>query len=159
MAASDPVDRHLLERNQIAQAVVITLVAIVRIGSGFYHGRRFVLEDAWFIACWASALAADLMYIYVLRAFFRTSDAAMGMTPMYAEIAGNGVFIMKSMFAITTCYWSCLWAAKLALLFLTKKLMTQLPQYLRLWWGLFGLCVLVGWASRLVSCLAVLTLV
>lgn len=148
---SDPVDRNVLERNQIAQATLITVVAFLRIGTGLWHGRRLVLEDIWLIACWAFAFAADIMYIYVLRAYFRAADVGAGLAPLYDTIADDGVFIQKTIFAITICYWSCLWAAKLALLFLSKKLMTHLPVYIKLWWALFALCIIVSTCEPLLS--------
>ena len=146
--SGEPINRNVLEAIQIALAVLISVTAILRLGPAFWHQKRIVLEDVFLIACWLCAFCADILYIFVLRAYFRALDVGHGVTQPYVTMEDDAILIQKSMFAITIFYWSCLWAAKLALLFLVKKLMDHVPHYMRLWWAVLAVCIVVRTASQ-----------
>lgn len=140
----DSIDRHALEATLIALSVLMSIFAVVHVVLAFVFPRiRATGEYVWFAACYVFALAAALLYIYLLRAFFRASDVGNGLKEPYPTILDDGVFIQKSIFAITIFYWSSLWSAKMSLLCLSRKLLIQLPYYIRLWWAVIGICAVV----------------
>lgn len=142
--SGEPINRDVLEAIQIALSTFISVVAVVRLATAVWYQKRFVLEDFWLVASWACAFCADVLYIYVLRAYFRALDVGNGVTEPYPTMEDDAIFIQKCIFAITIFYWSCLWAAKFGLLFLTKKIMDHVPQYMRLWWAVLVICIVVS---------------
>ncbi|KAH7016580.1 uncharacterized protein B0I36DRAFT_332652 [Microdochium trichocladiopsis] len=141
-----PIPRPAIRSTGIAMIVLTTLVAIARAAVTFIQHRNVTGEDLWLLASYSFFLVVSILYLYIVPAFFRLTDLAVGAIEPYPTAGDDAVFIQKGLFVASASLWFCLWSAKFSLLFMYKKLVDKLPLYLKLWWALaiFSALSLVG---------------
>ncbi|KAK7424645.1 hypothetical protein QQZ08_008528 [Neonectria magnoliae] len=137
-----PVPRTSIRNTSIALIAVTTITVSLRLLSALIHHKTFRAEDGWLASCYTFFLVLAIRYLYIVPAFFRLSDFGEGLIEPYATLNDDALFIQKGLFTASACLWFCLWSAKFSLLSMYKKLLSQLPFYVKLWYALVGLCVL-----------------
>ncbi|CAH0040964.1 unnamed protein product [Clonostachys rhizophaga] len=137
----DTIPKTSFEPVLIALLVLTSLVVILQLVFTAIIRKPFSGEDIWLLLCYVFSFTCGLIYIDLLKVYFRTIDLAGG---PYPDTEGDAVLMQKWIFTSTILYWSCLWSAKLSFLCFYKKLFVQLPVYVRLWWSLVGVCILHG---------------
>ncbi|KAH0544804.1 hypothetical protein FGG08_001033 [Glutinoglossum americanum] len=117
--------------------------------------RKVQLEDIMMYLALAFFLAMAGVYLLVLPPLYRVIDVSAGRKPLYYGFFDDGYVIIKGFFATTMLFWATLWAVKVSLLLLFRRLMVGLTNYMRLWWTLliFTLITFVGCVvSEVLSC-------
>ncbi|KAG5773741.1 hypothetical protein H9Q72_000611 [Fusarium xylarioides] len=137
-----PVSRSSIRNTGIALIIVASIAAGFRLYLAIIHHKSIRVEDAWLASCYVFFLVLAILYLYIVPAFFRLTDLGEGVIEPYATANDDALFIQKGLFTVSACLWFCLWSAKFSLLWIYKKLLVQLPFYMRLWYALVGFCVL-----------------
>lgn len=139
------VTKQQLLSTSYAMIALTSLFALVRIGIQTTRPKKLVAEDYLMYLAFAFYIAMAVMYIVVTPAMFRISGVMSGASPPYATLLDDSLFIIKIFFANTMMFWLVLWTVKFSLLTLYRRLMLGLSSvYMKLWWAVFGFCVLVS---------------
>jgi hypothetical protein len=65
--------------------------------------------------------------------------------PPYLTMMEDAALMLRLITSAQMCFYTLLFAVKLSLLTLYRKLLTGLPSiYNRVWWGIVAFCLLVG---------------
>ncbi|KAI9770711.1 MAG: hypothetical protein M1840_002961 [Geoglossum simile] len=131
------------------------LFVIARTFARYVKLRKLQLEDIMMFLALAFFLSMAGVYLLVLPPLYRVIDVSAGTKPLYPMFFKDAYLIIKGFFATTMLFWATLWAVKVSLLLLFRRLMVGLTHYMRLWWMLliftlitFGGCVV----SEVLSC-------
>ncbi|KAJ4256094.1 hypothetical protein NW762_009170 [Fusarium torreyae] len=136
-----PVSRASIRNTGVALIIVASIAVAFRLYFSIVHHKRFRIEDIWLASCYIFFIVLAILYLYIVPAFFRLTDLGEGLIEPYATANDDALFIQKGLFTVSACLWFCLWSAKFSLLWMYKKLLVQLPFYMKLWYALVGFCV------------------
>jgi|SRR5271170_3307374 len=114
----------------------------------YYKMQSFVpeMEDIFMLLALAFYLTMDGLYLSTLPVIYRVLDYAAGLTPPWATLVEDDVYILKEFFAIDMLFWATLWSVKFSLLFMFRRLTNGLPRYRAYWIFVmyFTVIVLIG---------------
>ncbi|KAI9777321.1 MAG: hypothetical protein M1839_008929 [Geoglossum umbratile] len=134
---------------------VNTVFVIARTFARYTKLRKLQLEDIMMFLALAFFLSMAGVYLLVLPPLYRVIDVSAGTKPLYPAFFKDAYLIIKGFFATTMLFWATLWAVKVSLLLLFRRLMVGLTHYMRLWWALlaFTMITFVGCiVSEVLSC-------
>lgn len=127
----------------ITMVVLSSLIAGLRLFLSMSEQRKFQWEDGWLVAAYVFFLVLSILYLVATPTMFRVAKVASGDMEPYPSIAEDGLFIQKTFFVTTSGLWLCLWAVKLSLMAVYKRLMAGLKHYIRIWWAVIVFCLVV----------------
>ena len=145
----------------LRQVIIWTMIGVniafvvARTFARYVKLRKLQLEDIMMFLALAFFLAMAGVYLLVLPPLYRVIDVSAGKKPLYYAFFKDSYLIIKGFFATTMLFWATLWAVKVSLLLLFRRLMVGLTHYMRLWWALlvFTLITFVGCVvSEVLSC-------
>lgn len=141
--ATAPLTFPALMATGITMVVVTSLVAGSRLVIGILDRRKFSWDDGWLVVAYIIFMAISCLYLVASPTIFRLQDLVSGKIDLYPTVADDGLYMQKTFFVTTSGLWICLWTVKFSLLALYKKLLKLLPLYIKLWWVVVAICVLV----------------
>ncbi|KAJ3535001.1 hypothetical protein NM208_g7314 [Fusarium decemcellulare] len=138
-----PASRASIRNTNIALIVITTVTVASQLIFTVIQQKQLRLEDGWVALCYIFFLVLAILYLNIVPAFFRLSDLQEGLIRPYETSTEDALFIQKALFASTICFWLCLWSAKFSLLSMYKNLVVKFSFYLKLWYALVWLCILL----------------
>ncbi|KAF1947957.1 hypothetical protein EJ02DRAFT_391409 [Clathrospora elynae] len=120
-----------------------TFVVLARVGLNILRPKRLTASDYFVFLAFAFYVIMCALYISVSPYMQRVYAVINGETPPYATMKEDAVVMTKMIFAAPCMFYLTLWSIKLSLLFLYRKLLIGISkQYIVIWWGIAGFCVL-----------------
>lgn len=131
-------------------AFSITFV-LVRIAARWYKVRKIPLEaeDLSIYVAIASFATMSALYISAMPVLYTALAIAKGEEVSQGNLESALVSMLKKFFAVQFFFWLTLWAVKASLLFVIRKLTTDLPLYRKLWWIVMVFVVLTYFACAI----------
>ncbi|KAK7978421.1 hypothetical protein PG988_005911 [Apiospora saccharicola] len=127
----------------IAMMVITTLITGVRTAIMVKKGVRFHWDDLWLALGYVLLMLVAGTYCVNAELFFRVQDAVDGRSPMY-DLNDDLFSVQKVVLFTSPGLWFTLWSVKFSFLALYKRLMVQVPVYVRIWWFVVVFCILVS---------------
>jgi hypothetical protein len=128
----------------ISAIVITTVIAAARLAFNVTDRKKFDWDDGWLVAGFVVFMTISILYLYISPTLYRLTDLATGKIDLYPGVMDDGLQVQKVFFVTTSGLWISLWCVKFSLLALYKKLLQSLPLYIKLWWVVVVVCVLVG---------------
>jgi hypothetical protein len=113
------------------------------------------MEDYMMLFSYLAFIALSALYLVIDPKLYRILRVSAGTEAPYPELVTEGELMLRVMFTVTLLFWAVLWGVKLSLLFVFRRLIIDLPRYMKAWWVvfIFTLLTFVGCAiSNFTSC-------
>jgi hypothetical protein len=147
MASTFP---QMITKQQFIQVTCSMLVlgsafVAARVSMQLWKRKVMELQDYFLYAAYVFFLAMSICFLVMVPRLFAIAEVTAGIIEPYPTMANDVILYFQAMFASTTLFWLTLWSVKLSLLALYKKMMEGLQGiYMRLWWTVFGFCIVVS---------------
>ena len=143
-----PASRTLLTTRP-PQKVLITCVTVavvfvaMRSGARFFKARKAPLapEDLFIYLALICFIIMCSLYLAAMPTLYNAEAVAAGLMLPYASLETDLVAMLKEFLAVQMFFWATLWAVKLSLLCMFKRLTIGLPLYTKIvrilrifWW-------------------------
>lgn len=135
----------LAELNRIiwAMMVLTTMVFFSRAIIRLRRPHQVIAADYILLLAYLLFLALSILYLATIRPIYRWQAAAAGEIDMYPDYVSDLVTMRKVMLINSYTLWCTLWAVKFSFLALYWKLVQTLPLFVKMWWVVSTLTVLV----------------
>ncbi|KAK7949221.1 uncharacterized protein PG986_010107 [Apiospora aurea] len=134
----------------IALMSTVSLIATARTVMMLQKGTRLHWDDLWLALGYGLFMIFAGLYAANTQLLFRLQDAIEGRPHPNASVEEDSWSMQKILVFSSSGLWFTLWSAKFSLLALYKRLMVQLPAYVRVWWFVVVFSLLVGALAPLV---------
>ncbi|KAE9370245.1 hypothetical protein N431DRAFT_343209 [Stipitochalara longipes BDJ] len=134
----------LQQRMLISCLIVSYVLSILRSAARLVktHQLPFSAEDVFMYFGLVSFTIMCSLYFSYLPKLHNINQVVTGQMEPYASMEGDIVTIEKGLLMLEIFFWSTLWAVKLSLLFMSRKLIVGLSTYTKAWWGVMAFTVL-----------------
>lgn len=128
----------------IFMLTVTMTVVLLRLGLSIWSTRKLDWDDAWLMLAAATYITCPVLYICVMKRFYRVLDVAVDPTTFYPTFIEDLHVVKLAIYLGMLLFQMVLWFCKYALLAYYKQLLTRLTWYMRIWWFTTVVCGLVG---------------
>lgn len=132
----------------VACLIVASIFVTLRTGACWFKNRRLplTLEDIFMYFALSSFAISSALYLHAIPTLYNLQLVGAGLMTPYAAMSEDTVTILKEFLAGQIFRLTSLWAVKLSLLFMFKRLTTGLLVYTRIWWVvvIFSVLVFIG---------------
>lgn len=98
-------------------------------------------EDICLLAALLFFVIMTALYLAALPTYFNVIAIESGTMSPYASLETDLVVMLKLFFVVQFFFWLTLWAVKLSLMFMFRRLTLGLQKFERLWWIVLGVVV------------------
>jgi len=135
---------------QVAEAMLAltSVVVVSRVAVQIQKMKILSIPDYFVFFAFISHVTMCALYIAASPYMKRVYDVINGKSPPYPKMPEDSKIMTKMIFAAPCMFWMTLWAIKLSLLFLYRRLLVGINKmYTTVWWILLVFVVLVGRCS------------
>lgn len=132
---------------QVAYAMLAltSVVVVSRVAVQVHKMKNLSIPDYFVFFGFISHVIMCALYISASPYMKRVYDVINGKSPPYPELPEDSKVMTKMIFAAPCMFWMTLWAIKLSLMFLYRRLLVGIKKiYTIIWWILLALVILVG---------------
>ncbi|PVH99653.1 hypothetical protein DM02DRAFT_419300 [Periconia macrospinosa] len=151
-ASIAPVSQHVLLRTEYAMFVLTTVFILARIAIHLSR-RHKTLEFQDFFIYFAYTMYVGLWteYIIAVPYLYRLTAFAAGEIEIYPTVTQDAGLMSRLIFSAQMLFYTCLFAVKLSLMTLYRKLLLGIGGvYYKIWWGIVVFIVL-SWIGCIIT--------
>ncbi|KAH8731846.1 hypothetical protein GQ44DRAFT_603720 [Phaeosphaeriaceae sp. PMI808] len=146
-----PITRGELVGTIAAMLALTTIFVFSRVAVQISRRKSFELQDFSIYFAYIIYIALWSVYLAVIPPMFRVYAVIGREIPPYKELIQDAAMMLRLLTAGQMCFYSMLFAVKISLLSLYRKLLAGLPSiYHKIWWGTLVFCV-VAWIGSVLS--------
>lgn len=86
----------------------------------------------------ASFISMCGIYLGAMPTLYNATAVEAGTMKPYPSLASDLVVMLKLFFVVQTVFFLSLWAVKLSLMFMYRKLTKGIPHFEKIWWAILG---------------------
>lgn len=133
-----------LRATGISLMITVTIILCARTVLRVERNPRFSWEDIWLVLAWLFFMAVSGVYVSKTGLMFRLLAVQEGRANPYPSLAQDALDVQKTFFFTSPGLWLTLWSVKFSLLAFYKKLLVNVPLYVRMWWAVLVYCISVS---------------